>query len=105
MGDLYYPLFKGRDGCRTPMPWDAAKPNLGFSSGTPWLPLGPEHRALAVSEQEEDPASALAFTRKLLAARKAHPALRDGRPGTAARAGCWPSSAKTAAKSWSASST
>jgi alpha-glucosidase len=78
VGDLYYPLFKGRDGCRTPMPWDAAKPNLGFSAGTSWLPPGPEHRALAVSEQEKDEASPLAFTRALLAARKAHPALRHG---------------------------
>jgi alpha-glucosidase len=78
VGDLYYPQFKGRDGCRTPMPWDASKPNLGFSTGTPWLPLGAQHRRLAVSEQEKDPGSALAFTRKLLQARKAHPALRQG---------------------------
>jgi alpha-glucosidase len=78
VGDLYYPLFKGRDGCRTPMPWDATVPNLGFSSGEPWLPLGAEHRALAVSEQDRDPNSALAFTRRLLTARKANPALLDG---------------------------
>jgi alpha-glucosidase len=78
VGDLYYPLFRGRDGCRTPMPWDAAAPNLGFTAGTPWLPLGAEHKALAVSQQEQDPASALAYTRKLLAARKAHPALQTG---------------------------
>jgi alpha-glucosidase len=78
VGDLYYPLFKGRDGCRTPMPWDADAPNLGFSSGAPWLPLGPDHRALAVSAQEGDPDSTLAYTRKLAAARHAHPALRDG---------------------------
>ena len=78
VGDLYYPLFKGRDGCRTPMPWDASKPHLGFSTGTPWLPPGPEHKALAVSEQEKDPGSSLAFTRKLLAARTDHPALRNG---------------------------
>jgi alpha-glucosidase len=78
VGDLYYPLFKGRDGCRTPMPWDAAAPHLGFTTGTPWLPLGPEHEALAVSRQEQNPDSALAFTRALLAARKAHPALRRG---------------------------
>ena len=78
VGDLYYPLFKGRDGCRTPMPWDANAPNLGFSNGAPWLPLGPEHRALAVSQQEGNPDSALAYTRKLAAARHAHPALRDG---------------------------
>ncbi len=78
VGDLYYPLFKGRDGCRTPMPWDASAPNLDFSSGTPWLPLGPEHRELAVSAQEGDPDSVLAYTRKLAAARQSHPALRDG---------------------------
>ena len=78
VGDLYYPLFKGRDGCRTPMPWDAASPGLGFSSGVPWLPLGDAHKALAVSEQQADPSSALAFTRAMLAARRAHPALREG---------------------------
>jgi len=77
VGDLYYPLFKGRDGCRTPMPWDET-PNLGFTSGMPWLPPGGDHAALAVSRQEADPVSALAYTRKLLAARKAHPALRTG---------------------------
>ncbi|HEX4272828.1 MAG TPA: alpha-amylase family glycosyl hydrolase, partial [Rhizomicrobium sp.] len=78
VGDLYYPLFKGRDGCRTPVPWDANLPNLGFTTGAPWLPLGPEHKALAVSEQEKDPASTLALTRRLLGARKNHAALRDG---------------------------
>ena len=78
VGDLYYPLFKGRDGCRTPMPWDAHLPNMGFSTGAPWLPPGAEHRRLAVSEQEKDPVSALAFTRKLLQVRNAHPALREG---------------------------
>jgi alpha-glucosidase len=78
VGDLYYPLFKGRDGCRTPMPWDAAKPNLGFSSGVPWLPLSDAHKPLAVSEQQTDPGSALAFTRAILSARRSHPALRDG---------------------------
>ncbi|HKQ46105.1 MAG TPA: alpha-amylase family glycosyl hydrolase [Rhizomicrobium sp.] len=78
VGDLYYPLFKGRDGCRTPMPWDAAQPHLGFSTGQPWLPLGPAHRALAVGEQEQDAHSALAFTRALAAMRKSHPALVQG---------------------------
>ena len=28
----------GRDGCRTPMQWDATA-NAGFSAATPWLPL------------------------------------------------------------------
>lgn len=77
VGDLYYPLFKGRDGCRTPMPWDSSKPHLGFSAGEPWLPLGAAHEALAVSEQEKDPASALAFARKMLKARNDFSSLRD----------------------------
>ena len=78
IGDLYYPLFKGRDGCRTPMPWDADAPNLGFTAGTPWLPLGRAHRALAVSAQEADAQSVLHHARRFLTARKASAALRLG---------------------------
>ena len=78
VGDLYYPLFKGRDGCRTPMPWKAGAAHLGFSTGTPWLPLGETHAALAVSQQDKDPGSALAYARRLLEARKNHRALWDG---------------------------
>jgi alpha-glucosidase len=78
VGDLYYPLFKGRDGCRTPMPWDAHLPNLGFSSATPWLPLGPDHGALAVSRQDKDTASHLNFARAMLRERMTHAALREG---------------------------
>jgi len=78
VGDLYYPLHRGRDGCRTPMPWDAAAPNLGFTTGAPWLPLAPEHRELAVSLQERDPQSTLSCARRLLAARRESEALRFG---------------------------
>ncbi|MDE2161854.1 MAG: alpha glucosidase [Alphaproteobacteria bacterium] len=78
VGDLYYPLFKGRDGCRTPMPWDAEAPNLGFTSGTPWLPPGPSHRALAVSKQNADTGSVLHFAKRFLAQRKDSAALRLG---------------------------
>ena len=38
-GIRFWPGFKGRDGCRTPMVWEAAAPNAGFSSGKPWLPV------------------------------------------------------------------
>ena len=70
VGDLYYPLFKGRDGCRTPMPWDAGKPNLGFSAATPWLPLGSDHVRLAAARQAADAHSTLAYARAFLKARK-----------------------------------
>jgi len=78
VGDLYYPLFRGRDGCRTPMPWDSAQPNMGFTTGTPWLPLGAAHAALSVTAQEADPQSTLAYARSLLAARRRSPTLREG---------------------------
>jgi len=78
VGDLYYPIAKGRDGCRTPMPWDASALNLGFSIGVPWLPLGPTHRALSVSEQESNRESTLSYARRLFAARQQNVALRLG---------------------------
>jgi alpha-glucosidase len=78
IGDLYYPLYRGRDGCRTPMPWDAPALNLGFTTGSPWLPLAPEHRELAVSLQESDPQSTLSYARHLLTVRKESVALRLG---------------------------
>jgi alpha-glucosidase len=77
-GKAHWPLSKGRDGCRTPMPWEAAAPCAGFTGGAPWLPPDPVHRALAVDVQERDPSSILAFTRTLLALRRQHAALRIG---------------------------
>jgi alpha-glucosidase len=78
VGDLYYPYTFGRDGCRTPMPWDADAPNLGFGAGTPWLPVAATHKPLAVSEQENDPDSTLGYAKRFIAARKANAALRLG---------------------------
>ena len=79
-GIAMWPEFKGRDGCRTPMPWDAGAPDLGFGSGAarPWLPFAESHRALAVDRQERDPASLLHHYRHLLSWRRGHPALIDG---------------------------
>jgi alpha-glucosidase len=77
-GLAYWPEFRGRDGSRTPMPWDGAAPHGGFSAVEPWLPVREAHRALAVATQEEDGGSLLHATRGLLAHRRAHPALRHG---------------------------
>lgn len=73
-----WPLTLGRDGARTPMPWAAGEAGLGFSTGAPWLPFGPDHAALAVDRQERYGASMLALTRRLLATRQANEALRTG---------------------------
>lgn len=77
VGDLYWPVHKGRDGCRTPMPWARAE-NHGFTTGTPWLPAAPEHVGLTVEDQEGDSNSTLALARKLIALRRDTPALRTG---------------------------
>ncbi|MEO5831006.1 MAG: alpha-glucosidase C-terminal domain-containing protein, partial [Rhodanobacter sp.] len=46
--------------------------------GTPWLPVPPEHRALAVSRQNADPHSVLNGFRTFMHWRQAQPALRWG---------------------------
>lgn len=72
-----WPLTLSRDGARTPLPWVDA-PLGGFTTGTPWLPLSSANLARAVAVQEDDPESQLQLTRRLLALRKAHPALHHG---------------------------
>ncbi|HYB64650.1 MAG TPA: alpha-amylase family glycosyl hydrolase [Steroidobacteraceae bacterium] len=73
-----WPLTLGRDGARTPMPWLAAAPQAGFTTGKPWLPLGAGHAELAVQAQQHDAHSTLNLTRHLLAFRRRHAALRAG---------------------------
>ena len=66
----------GRDGCRTPMQWDAS-PRGGFSRGNPWLPLV-DTATRNVADQERDPASILSLYRRLIAARRSSRALARG---------------------------
>jgi alpha-glucosidase len=70
---------QGRDPQRTPMQWDAG-PNAGFCPPDvePWLPLAPDADRVNVAAQAEDPGSLLSLTRRLLALRRAHPALTVG---------------------------
>jgi alpha-glucosidase len=77
-GIRFWPEDKGRDGCRTPMPWDQGDAPNGFTSGTPWLPVKPAQSVLNVAVQDADPNSTLAFYRAILAWRKSQPALREG---------------------------
>ncbi|MCX7644969.1 MAG: alpha-amylase family glycosyl hydrolase [Rhodobacteraceae bacterium] len=77
-GIAFWPKFRGRDGCRTPIPWVQDNRNGGFSEARPWLPVAVEHLDRAVSRQELDPASTLAFYRAMIAFRKAHPVLAKG---------------------------
>jgi alpha-glucosidase len=78
-GLTYWPDFKGRDGCRTPMPWQAGAKNGAFSTAeTTWLPVPQSHLCHAVDVQEQQPDSVLNACRRLLAWRRGHPALRNG---------------------------
>lgn len=78
-GKFLYPLWQGRDGCRTPMPWDGDRPHAGFSiSDDTWLPVDRRHFPLSVKQQRQDSNSTLNFTREFLKWRKDHTALIDG---------------------------
>ncbi|PZO21655.1 MAG: alpha-glucosidase [Leptolyngbya foveolarum] len=77
-GIRLWPEFKGRDGCRTPMPWQMAAHNGGFSAAKPWLPVPLAHLARSVDVQLLDEASVLNFCRFLLQWRKSLPAVMFG---------------------------
>jgi alpha-glucosidase len=77
-GIEFWPEFKGRDGCRTPMVWVTDNASGGFTSGTPWLPVKAPHLPMSVAAQDGLPASMLTHYRAALAFRRAHPVLRTG---------------------------
>jgi alpha-glucosidase len=78
VGIRYWPYYKGRDPERTPMPW-ANVENGGFTAPgvRTWLPMG-DPAACNVADQEADPDSVLAFTRRAIAARRASEDLAVG---------------------------
>lgn len=77
-GIAFWPMFKGRDGCRTPMPWSASDAHCGFSTAETWLPIPAAHRQRAVELQDQDANSVLNHYRQFMAWRKSHSALRFG---------------------------
>ena len=74
----FWPVYKGRDGCRTPMPWTGDAPNAGFTSANPWLPIDASHFALAADRQTRSPDSVYSCVRDFLRFRKRQPALLHG---------------------------
>ncbi len=68
---------RGRDPERTPMRWDGS-PNAGFTTGDPWLPVGADERSVNVATERDDPHSMLNLHRRLIALRRAEPALAVG---------------------------
>jgi oligo-1,6-glucosidase len=66
-----------RDNARTPVQWDAS-PSAGFTTGTPWLPVNPDHRDWNAAAQRDDPHSVLAHYRRLIALRHDLPVVALG---------------------------
>ncbi|SDF74761.1 oligo-1,6-glucosidase [Blastococcus aurantiacus] len=66
-----------RDNARTPVQWDAS-PHAGFTTGTPWLAVNPDHVEWNADAQRTDPSSVLAHYRRLHALRHELPVVAMG---------------------------
>ena len=78
-GIEFWPEFKGRDGCRTPMVWEGSNQHAGFSTAAQtWLPVSNDHMQNNVAQQETDPGALIHHYRRAIALRHAHPALAKG---------------------------
>ena len=64
--------YKGRDGCRVPIPWEKEEENAGFSTGEPWLPMPRNWHLYSVDAQDEDSGSMLNYYRDQIRMRKSH---------------------------------
>ncbi|KAF0116048.1 MAG: alpha-glucosidase [Hyphomonadaceae bacterium] len=73
-----WPKTLGRDGARTPIPWNEKTANSGFSGAKPWLPIDARHDEKAVSAQNDNPDSVLNWTREVMALRREYEALMIG---------------------------
>jgi oligo-1,6-glucosidase len=67
----------GRDNARTPMQWDASE-HAGFTTGTPWLPVNPNHREINAEAARADPDSVFHHYRALIELRHTEPAVAHG---------------------------
>lgn len=77
-GIEFWPEYKGRDGCRTPMVWAAQDEQSGFTTGAPWLPVSTAQAERAVDRMDADPQSVLNHYRRAIALRHEYPALMSG---------------------------
>jgi oligo-1,6-glucosidase len=68
---------RSRDQGRTPVQWDAS-PGAGFTTGTPWLAINPDHVTVNAAAQAGDPDSVFEHYRRLIALRHEDPVVTDG---------------------------
>jgi oligo-1,6-glucosidase len=66
-----------RDNARTPMQWDATE-HAGFTAGTPWIAVNPNHGEVNVEAALADPGSVLHHYRRLIELRHTEAAVALG---------------------------
>jgi len=78
VGKVAWPIFKGRDGERTPMQWDATE-NAGFSkAASTWLPVPPTYTTVNAKAEEGNPDSLFTWYRSLIRLKKTNPSIVEG---------------------------
>ena len=77
--DSVYDILRvhSRDNARTPMQWDAGAQG-GFTTGTPWISVNPNHTCINAASQVGDPDSVFAHYQKLIALRKQYDVIAYG---------------------------
>ena len=68
---------RSRDNARTPMQWDATE-HAGFTTGTPWLPVNPNHSTINAEAARADQGSVFHHYRRLIELRHSLPVVVDG---------------------------
>jgi oligo-1,6-glucosidase len=68
---------KSRDNARTPMQWDAGE-QAGFTTGSPWIKVNPNHKEINVADALADPNSIFYYYQKLIKLRKGNPVVVYG---------------------------
>jgi oligo-1,6-glucosidase len=66
-----------RDNARTPMQWDASE-HAGFTTGTPWMPVNPNHAEINAQAARADPGSVFHHYRRLIRLRHSEPVVAHG---------------------------
>jgi oligo-1,6-glucosidase len=66
-----------RDNARTPMQWTTG-PQAGFTGGTPWIPVNPNHTSINAEDQQARDDSVFGHYRRLIELRHDEPAVVHG---------------------------
>ena len=68
---------RSRDQGRTPVQWDGS-PGAGFTTGTPWIGINPDHAEVNAAAQVGRPGSVFEHYRQLIELRHTDPVVTDG---------------------------